>query len=192
MYETQVTIVGNVVNTIDKRELANGTTVANFRVGSTERRYDRASGGWIDGDRLYVDVTCWRHLAENAAASLVKGDPVVVTGRLFTRNYEHEGQRRTSMTIDANSVAADLSRCRAVVTRTKRSTANESGAADGDRGGQQNVAPSDAVQAHAVANTMPANTIQANTIQANTGPLVDHDAARPAPRLVAAAPAGEA
>jgi single-strand DNA-binding protein len=172
MYETQVTIVGNVVNAIDKRELANGTAVANFRIGSTERRYDRASGGWVDGDRLYVDVTCWRHLAENAAASLVKGDPVVVTGRLFTRNYEHEGQRRTSMTLDANSVAADLSRCTAVVTRTRRSTSAESGAADGDPDGQRAAAPS-------------------NAVQANTGPLVDHDAARSAPRLVAAAPAGE-
>ena len=173
MYETQVTIVGNVVNTIDKRELANGTSVANFRVGSTERRYDKASGGWVDGDRLYVDVTCWRHLAENAAASLVKGDPVVVTGRLFTRNYEHEGQRRTSMTIDANSVAADLARCTATVVRTRRSAATEpTGAADGDREGHRAAAP--------------------NGLQANTGPLVDHDAARSAPRLVAAAPAGEA
>jgi single-strand DNA-binding protein len=179
MYETQVTIVGNVVNTIDKRELSNGTAVANFRVGSTERRYDKASGGWVDGDRLYVDVTCWRSLAENAAASLVKGDPVVVTGRLFTRNYEHEGQRRSSMTLDANSVAADLSRCTATVTRTRRSAATEpSTAANGDGDGHRASASS--------------NAVQANTVQANTGPLVDHDAARPAPRLVAAAPSGEA
>ena len=175
MYETQVTIVGNVVNTVDKRELANGTAVAHFRVGSTERRYDRASGGWVDGDRLYLDVTCWRHLAENAAASLVKGDPVVVTGRLFTRNYEHEGQRRSSMTIDANSVAADLSRCTAVVTRTRRSTAAESGTdGDGERDRDREQAPASPV-----------------AVQANTGPLVDHDAAGAGPRLVAAAPAGE-
>jgi single-strand DNA-binding protein len=65
-------------------------------------------------------VRCWRRLAENAAASLVKGDPVVVTGRLFTRNYEHEGQRRTALTIEASSVAADLSWCTAVLKRDRR------------------------------------------------------------------------
>ena len=173
MYETQVTIVGNVVTPIDKRELNNGTAVAKFRVGSTERRYDRATGGWVDGDWLYVEVSCWRQLAENAAASLVKGDPVVVTGRLYTRNYEHEGQRRSSTALDAYSVAADLSHCTAVVTRTRRGVAAETaGAGDGDGAGQR----------------VPA---EVNAVELNTGPLVDHDAARSAPRLVAAAPAGE-
>lgn len=176
MYETQVTIVGNVVNSIDKRELTNGTAVANFRVGSTERRYDKASGGWVDGERLYVDVTCWRHLAENAAASLVKCDPVVVTGRLFTRNYEHEGQRRTSTALDAHSVAADLSRCTAVVTRTRRSAATDAGATEGGSADADH----------------DAHRTPTNAAPVNTGPLVDHDAPGFAPRLVAAAPAGEA
>jgi hypothetical protein len=48
MYETHVTVVGNVVTPINPRRLADGTLVANFRVGSSERRYDRATGGWID------------------------------------------------------------------------------------------------------------------------------------------------
>ena len=51
-------------------------------------------------------MRCWRRLAENAAASLVKGDPVVVTGKLYSRNYEHEGQRRTAVTVEAQNVAA--------------------------------------------------------------------------------------
>ena len=177
MYETQVTIVGNVVTPVDKRQLNNGTAVAKFRVGSTERRYDRATGGWVDGDRLYVEVSCWRHLAENAAASLVKGDPVVVTGRLYTRNYEHEGQRRSSTALDAYSVAADLSHCTAVVTRTRRSAAAEAAGAvacDGQR------SPAEV------------NAVEVNAVEVNSGPLVDHDAAASAPRLVAAVPAGEA
>ena len=139
MYETVMTVVGTVVTPIDSRRLADGTAVANFRVGSTQRRYDRATGGWVDGDKLYVDVKCWRDLAENTTSSLGKGDPVVVTGRLYTRNYEHEGQRRTAMTLEAHSVAADLSWCTAVVTRTRRRTAVAAGDADvpgaaGDRG----------------------------------------------------------
>ena len=116
MYETQVTVVGNLLTDVDNHRLNDGTVVANFRVASKERRFDRSGGTWVDGDRLYIDVRCWRGLAQNAFESLKKGDPVVVTGRIFTRNYEHQGQSRTSTTLEARSVAADLAHCTVVLT----------------------------------------------------------------------------
>lgn len=132
MYDTRLTVVGNLVNAVDLSRLPDGRAVANFRVASTQRRYDRAAGAWVDGDTLYVDVTCWRELAENADASLVKGDPVVVTGRFYTRNYEHEGQRRSAMTLEAHSIGPDLARSTAVVSRMRRRGAG-SGAGDAAR-----------------------------------------------------------
>jgi single-strand DNA-binding protein len=129
MYETNVTVVGRLATDVGWSRLGDGTVVSNFRVASTERRYDRATGGWVDGEKLFVDVRCWRRLAENAAASLVKGDPVVVTGKLYSRNYEHEGQRRTVVTVEAQNVAADLSRCTVVLKRDRR-TATEVAATD--------------------------------------------------------------
>lgn len=123
MYETQVTVVGNLVTDVDRHRLNDGTALAKFRIGSTERRYDKASGTWVDGDRLYIDVRCRRELAENSGASLVKGDPVVVTGKIYTRSYEHRGQRRSSTTLEAHSIAADLSRCTVVLTRSRRGAA---------------------------------------------------------------------
>src|SRR5689334_19345880 len=122
MYETNVTVIGRLATDVGWSRLGDGTVVSNFRVASTERRYDRATGGWVDGEKLFVDVRCWRRLAENAAASLVKGDPVVVTGKLYSRNYEHEGQRRTAVTVEAQNVAADLSRCTVVLKRDRRPT----------------------------------------------------------------------
>jgi single-strand DNA-binding protein len=124
MYETQVTVVGNLLTDVDNHRLNDGTVVANFRVASKERRFDRSGGTWVDGDRLYIDVRCWRGLAQNAHLSLKKGDPVVVTGRIFTRNYEHQGQSRTSTTLEAHSVAADLAHCTVVLTRTRRAAAD--------------------------------------------------------------------
>ena len=124
MYETQVTVVGNLLTDVDNHRLNDGTVVANFRVASKERRFDRSGGTWVDGDRLYIDVRCWRGLAQNASESLKKGDPVVVTGRIFTRNYEHQGQSRTSTTLEARSVAADLAHCTVVLTRTRRGAAD--------------------------------------------------------------------
>jgi len=129
MYETQLTVVGRLATEVDGRRLNSGTTVANFRIASTERRFDQAGGGWGDGDTLFIDVRCWRGLAENAITSLKKGDPVVVTGRVFTRDYEHQGQRRTTTTLEARSVAADLAHCTVVLTRSRR------GVVDADAGG---------------------------------------------------------
>jgi single-strand DNA-binding protein len=120
MHETTVTIVGNVISDPRQRRTAEGTKVVSFRMASNERRYDKAADQWVDGDHLYVTVTCWRRLAAGVAASLVKGDPVMVRGRLHTRDYEVEGQRRYSTEVEAASVGPDLARCTADVQRPRR------------------------------------------------------------------------
>jgi single-strand DNA-binding protein len=121
MNDTYVTVVGNAVDSPSARRLENGTTVCNFRVASTARRFDREAGKWADGDSLFLKVTCWRQLADNALQSVFRGDPVVVVGRLFTRSYEVEGQRRSSYEMEAVSVGHDLARGVAEFTRTARS-----------------------------------------------------------------------
>ena len=151
MYETHVTVVGRLATEIGHSRLNNGTAVANFRIASTERRYDRATGGWVDGDELFLDVKCWRKLADNALASLVKGDPVVVFGRIFTRNYEHEGQRRTAVTVDAYNVAADLARCTVVLKRDRRASGEVEAA-----GQQEHDVPDDGEGAGALVGAVPA------------------------------------
>jgi single-strand DNA-binding protein len=112
MFDTTVTIVGNVLNMPEWRRLEkSGTLVANFKIASTARRFDRGSGRWIDGDSLRVRVTCWRRLAEGVTASVKVGDPVIVHGRLYTRDWTTEdGQRRVMYELDAVSVGHDLAR----------------------------------------------------------------------------------
>lgn len=110
MNETMVTVVGNVASDPTMRVTSGGARVTTFRLASTERRYDRGVDGWRDGDTTFWSVSCWRRAAENVADSVVKGQPVVVHGRLRERGYEVEGQRRTSLEIDATTVGHDLSR----------------------------------------------------------------------------------
>ena len=55
-----------------------------------------------------VDITCWRDLAENVAASLVKGNRVVVYGRLDYQSWEKDGQRRSKVEVVADDVAPSL------------------------------------------------------------------------------------
>ncbi|WP_433613870.1 single-stranded DNA-binding protein [Dactylosporangium sp. CA-139114] len=125
MFETMVTVVGNVLNAPDCRRLVdNQTLVTSFKVASTSRRLDRADGRWIDGDSLRVRVNCWRQLAENVARSVQVGDPVIVTGRLYSRDWETEDHvRRVSYELDAQAVGHDLSRGRARFARIRPHTA---------------------------------------------------------------------
>lgn len=120
MNETHVTLVGTVINDLRRRTTAEGAELVSFRMASNERRFDRTSGEWVDGETLYATVTCWRRLVKGVSYALAKGDPVVVTGRIYTRSYEVEGQRRQSVELDAATVGIDLSRCMASIERTRR------------------------------------------------------------------------
>jgi single-strand DNA-binding protein len=121
MFETQVTVVGNMATAVKSRRLPSGDLVATFRIASNERRRAAAGGDeWIQGDSLFVQVTCWRRLAENVLESLGVGDPVLVRGRLYTDDYELDGKRRQETKLEAYAVGPDLTRCKAAVTRVRR------------------------------------------------------------------------
>jgi len=121
MFDTQVTVVGNLVAEPRLAFTKDGQAVASFRLASTPRRFDRTAGEWKDGDTLYTSVTCWRALAENVSASLKKGASVIVLGRLSVRPYEtRDGAQRQSVDIDAIAVGPDLGRAIALVKRAER------------------------------------------------------------------------
>jgi len=121
MRGTSITVVGNLITPVNRRNVADGRSVANFRVACNERRIDRATGEWGDGDTLYIGVTCWRELAEHVAATFGIGDPIIVRGRIHTSTYEGKDGRRSVQQIDADAVGPDLARCRVSgLTRTRR------------------------------------------------------------------------
>ncbi|GAB3088060.1 single-stranded DNA-binding protein [Micromonospora schwarzwaldensis] len=128
MFDTYVTIVGNVLTAPEwRRTTQSGTLVANFKVASTARRLDRDSGRWVDGNSLRVRVNCWRRLAEGVAASVAVGDPVIVAGRLYTRDWVDEaGTHRTLYELEAVAVGHDLSRGRSRFLRNQPRAATSS------------------------------------------------------------------
>jgi single-strand DNA-binding protein len=110
MNDTFMTIVGNVVDAPRMRLTKSGHAVTNFRVASTSRRFDREHQRWIDNATLFVNVTCWRAMAENVAFSVHKGQPVIVSGRYYSREYEINETVRISYELEANAVGHDLTR----------------------------------------------------------------------------------
>src|SRR4051794_41571376 len=121
MFDTIVSVVGNVLAVPEWRRIpSTGDLVANFKIASTARRYDRELGKWVDGNSLRVRVTAWRRLAEGVASSITVGDPVVVYGRLYNRDWKDENDNnRVSYEMEAFSIGHDLARGRAKFFRSK-------------------------------------------------------------------------
>jgi single-strand DNA-binding protein len=116
--EPFITVVGNVGADPRTRMVAGGQVVTDFRIASTPRKVDRTTDAWIDGETIWFGVSCWRMLAENVAASVKKGDRVVVTGRLRARSWTTEqGEERSNLEIEAQTVGFDLARGKAVQER---------------------------------------------------------------------------
>ena len=126
--ETVITVVGNLVDDPELRFTPSGAAVANFRLASTPRTYDRQSGEWKDGDTLWLGCSVWRQAAENVAESLTKGTRVVVQGRLKSRQYEtREGEKRTVFEIDVDEIGPSLKNATAKITKANRSAGGSSG-----------------------------------------------------------------
>ena len=132
MNETQITIIGNLVDNPEMRFTPSGVAVASFRVASTPRYRDSKSGDWKDGDTLFLTCQIWRQAAENVAESLEKGMRAIVVGRLRQRSYEtKEGEKRTVYELQVDEAGPALSRATAKVTKVSRS-----GQSNGQSGGE--------------------------------------------------------
>ncbi len=133
--DTQITLVGNLVDDPELRFTPAGQPVARFRVASTPRFRDNASGEWKDGDSLYLTCNVWRQAAENVAESLQRGMRVIVSGRLRQRTYEtKEGEKRTVYEVEVDDVGPSLRNASAKVARANRSGGQGGGSGYGGQG----------------------------------------------------------
>ncbi|HEX4059702.1 MAG TPA: single-stranded DNA-binding protein [Streptosporangiaceae bacterium] len=136
--DTPITVSGNLVADPELRYTQTGQAVATFRIASTPRFRDNATGEWKDGDSLFLSCNVWRQAAENAAESLQRGMRVIVSGRLRQRSYEtKEGEKRTVYEVEVDDVGPSLRNASAKVTKSSRSSGGfGQGGGQGGQGGQ--------------------------------------------------------
>jgi single-strand DNA-binding protein len=136
--ETTITVVGNLTDDPELRFTPSGAAVAKFRVASTPRTLDRATGEWKDGEPLFLSCNVWRQAAENVAESLQRGARVIVTGRLRQRSYEtREGEKRTVIELEVDEIGPSLRYATAKVQKMSRSSGGGGFGASGGDGGQR-------------------------------------------------------
>ena len=139
--ETTITVTGNLVDDPELRFTPSGVPVARFRIASTPRYRDNATGEWKDGDTLFLTCQVWRQAAENVAETLQKGTRTIVTGRLRQRSYETaEGEKRTVYELQVDEVGVSLRNATAKVTKATR-TGNGQGGGEGEASGSDSDEP---------------------------------------------------
>jgi single-strand DNA-binding protein len=114
--EALVTISGWVGGELEFRHIK--TPTASFRLACTPRVW--RSGGWVDGETTWITVMCFRTLAENAAASIAKGDAVMVSGKLRTQVWQRDGQTLERTVLEAQTIGHDLTRGTSAFRKAER------------------------------------------------------------------------
>jgi single-strand DNA-binding protein len=97
----KVIIVGNLGKDPEVKAVGQ-TTVANFSLATSESYTDKS--GQKQEKTEWHKIVAWGKLAELAGQYLKKGRQVYVEGKLQTREYEKDGQKRYSTEIVASSV----------------------------------------------------------------------------------------
>lgn len=137
------TVIGNVTQDIELRFTQAGKAFCGVTVAVNDRRRNRQTGEMEDGPTWFARGTLWGDMAENVSQSLGKGSRVIGHGKIVQREFEHQGQKRTSVEIDFEAFGPDLRFATATVTRaqSQQRTGNGSGASGGP--GWHNPSPDD-------------------------------------------------
>lgn len=98
----QVILMGNLTRDPEVRQIPSGQSVCTFSL-ALNRSYKGADGNWQEATD-YIDVVAWGPLGERVAQYVTKGRPVLVNGRLQSRSWEQDGQKRSKVEVNAQDV----------------------------------------------------------------------------------------
>lgn len=98
----QVTLMGNLTRDPELRQTPTGQNVTSFSL-ALNRSYKDASGEWQEATD-FIDIVAWGPLAERVSQYLTKGRRCLVQGRLQSRSWEQDGQKRNKVEVLANDV----------------------------------------------------------------------------------------
>lgn len=98
----QTVLMGNLTRDPDLRQIPSGQSVCSFSL-ALNRSYKGQDGEWKEATD-FVDVVAWGPLGERVAQYVTKGRPVLVSGRLQSRQWEQDGQKRSKLEVVANDV----------------------------------------------------------------------------------------
>jgi len=94
--------MGNLTRDPELRQTPNGQNVTSFSL-ALNRSYRDANQEWQEATD-YIDIVAWGPLAERVSQYLSKGRRCLVQGRLQSRSWEQDGNKRSKVEVLANDV----------------------------------------------------------------------------------------
>lgn len=99
----KVILLGNVGKDPEMKATGGGTTVANFSLATSERRKDQ-SGEWNEQTEWH-NLVAFGKLAEVVRDYVRKGSKLFIEGRIQTRSWEKDGERKYRTEIIVNELS---------------------------------------------------------------------------------------
>lgn len=104
-----ITIDGRLVADPELRFTQGGKPVCSLRVAASDSKKND-DGSWDTTEQIFVNVSLWEKEGEAAAEALRQGDQVLVSGRIYTREYEKsDGTKGSSLEVKYPTVAKKIS-----------------------------------------------------------------------------------
>jgi single-strand DNA-binding protein len=120
-----ITIDGRLVADPELRFTRGGKAVCSMRVAASDSKKDDA-GNWQTTEQIFIGVSLWDGEAEAAAEVLQKGDQVLVSGRIFEREYDkNDGTKGRSLEVKFPTVAKKVSAPRGERSSTRPAPASD-------------------------------------------------------------------
>lgn len=98
----QVILMGNLTRDPEVRQTPNGQSVCSFSL-ALNHSYKNQNDEWQEVTD-YVDIVAWAGLGERVGQYLSKGRRCLVQGRLQSRSWETDGQKRSKVEVVASDV----------------------------------------------------------------------------------------
>jgi len=113
--------VGNMTADPELRYTQTGLAVAGFSVAVNDRKFNRQTNEWEDGETTFIRCSVWREMAEQVSQSLTKGTRVMISGKVALVEFEtREGVKGTSLECQVDDIGPSLKYATATVARAQR------------------------------------------------------------------------
>lgn|SRR3990167_3438455 len=98
----QVILMGNLTRDPELRQTPNGQNVCSFSL-ALNRSYKGSNGEWQEATD-FVNIVAWGPLGERVEQYLKRGSQCLVNGRLQSRQWEQDGQKRSKTEVVAQDI----------------------------------------------------------------------------------------
>lgn len=103
--QNQVVLTGRLTRDPEVFFTPQGTAKCWFSIASNQSYKDKATGEWKEMT-TFIPIVVWRQAAERCKEKLRKGSPVLIEGRLRSREFEDKksGGKRSVLEVEARRV----------------------------------------------------------------------------------------